>query len=108
MTITPSGHTVLRAGIAAITIETIAVFLRLLARRTCKAAFAVDDWFVIASLLPSYGMFVIGGLRKSTMYSSTRPFLIQDRVHLEWILLIRETSRHQGSRWRAHCRPFAL
>lgn len=64
MTITPRGHNVLRAGIADIIIETIAVLLRLLARRTCKATFAGDDWFVVASLLPSYGTFIIGGLRK--------------------------------------------
>lgn len=40
---------------------TIAVFLRLVARFKSKAAFGVDDWLIVASLVPTYGMLVCGG-----------------------------------------------
>lgn len=46
-------------------IVTIAVLLRLLARWKTKAAFAVDDWLLVASLVPTYGMLVCGGFSQS-------------------------------------------
>ncbi len=40
---------------------TIAVVLRLVARLRSKAVIAVDDWLIVASLIPTYGMLVCGG-----------------------------------------------
>ena len=40
---------------------TIAVILRLVARWRSKATFAVDDWLIVASLVPTYGMLLCGG-----------------------------------------------
>ena len=38
----------------------LAVTLRLLARKRSKAGFAIDDWWIVGSLLPSFGMLVSG------------------------------------------------
>ena len=46
-------------------IETIAVCLRLLARWKTRAQFAVDDWLVVATLIPSYAMLVLGSFSTS-------------------------------------------
>lgn len=43
-------------AIAVPIIATLAVLLRLLARGRTKASFAVDDWFILGSLAPLYGM----------------------------------------------------
>ena len=42
-------------------VVTIAVVLRLVARLKSQAAFAVDDWLIVASLIPTYGMLICGG-----------------------------------------------
>lgn len=40
---------------------TIAILLRMVARRRSKAAFTIDDWLIVASLIPTSGMLVCGG-----------------------------------------------
>ncbi len=57
----PRGDAMLYACIAIGIAVTIAVTLRLVARWKSKAAFAVDDWLIVASLVPTYGMLVCGG-----------------------------------------------
>ena len=49
-----------RVAIACGVIETIAVCLRLLARWKTKAQFAIDDWIIVATLIPSYAMLILG------------------------------------------------
>ena len=55
-----------RVAIACGVIETVAVCLRLLARWKSKAQFAVDDWIIVATLIPSYAMLVLGTFSKSS------------------------------------------
>ena len=59
------GDAMLFSCIAVGATVTIAVFLRLVARWKSKAAFAVDDWLIVASLVPTYGMLVCGGFSLS-------------------------------------------
>ena len=54
-----------RVAIACGVIETIAVCLRLLARWKTKAQFAIDDWIIVATLIPSYAMLVLGTFSRS-------------------------------------------
>ena len=54
-----------RVAVACGVIETIAVCLRLLARYKTKARFAVDDWVIVATLIPSYAMLVLGSFSTS-------------------------------------------
>ena len=58
----PRGDLVIRVTIACGILETLAVFLRLLARWRSKAAFAADDWWIVATLIPSYAMLAVGCL----------------------------------------------
>ncbi|KAL9134101.1 MAG: hypothetical protein Q9175_004718 [Cornicularia normoerica] len=58
----PRGDLVIKVTIACGVLETLAVFLRLLARWKSKAAFAADDWWIVATLIPSYAMLAIGCL----------------------------------------------
>ena len=60
MSIQSRADSVNRVAVACGTIETIAVCLRLLARWKSKARFAIDDWIVVATLIPSYAMLVVG------------------------------------------------
>ena len=62
MVYNPVGNQVVRISIAFGVIDTIAVALRLLARRRSKAAFAADDALIVASLVPLFAMIVIGHL----------------------------------------------
>ena len=54
-----------RVAVACGVIETIAVCLRLLARWKTRAQFAIDDWLVVATLIPSYAMLVLGSFSMS-------------------------------------------
>ena len=45
----------------------VAVALRFLARWRSKAGFAADDWWIVGSLIPSYGMLVSGAISKRPM-----------------------------------------
>ena len=58
----PRGELVIKVTIACGILETVAVFLRLLARWRSKAAFAADDWWIVATLIPSYAMLAVGCL----------------------------------------------
>jgi hypothetical protein len=46
--------------------------LRLLARRKVKARFAIDDWLIVATLVPSYAMLIVGSLSKFTYEKDLR------------------------------------
>lgn len=52
----PRGAFVVHFSIAVVILITLAVVLRLAARYRSKAAFAVDDLWIVGSLLPFYGM----------------------------------------------------
>ena len=58
----PRGDNVIKLTIACGILETLAVVLRLLARWRSKAAFAADDWWIVATLIPSYIMLAVGCL----------------------------------------------
>ncbi|KAL9064748.1 MAG: hypothetical protein Q9161_008677 [Pseudevernia consocians] len=58
----PRGDDVIKLTIACGILETLAVALRLLARWRSKAAFAADDWWIVATLIPSYLMLAVGCL----------------------------------------------
>ena len=58
----PRGELVIKVTIACGLLETFAVILRLLARWRSKAAFAADDWWIVATLIPSYAMLAVGCL----------------------------------------------
>lgn len=52
------GPALVAGSIILIVVASIAVVLRLLARRLKKLAWAADDYFVVVALLFAYGMFV--------------------------------------------------
>lgn len=56
----PRGEELIRSSAGVVVVVTIAVLLRILARWRSKAAFAADDWLIVASLIPTYGMLVCG------------------------------------------------
>ena len=62
----PVGDLVVRVSIAFGITDTIAVALRLLARTRSKASLGADDALITASLIPLYGMVVLGYLSQST------------------------------------------
>ena len=64
------GELVLRTTIACGALETVAVVLRLMAQWKNNQRFYKDDWWIVISLLPSYGMLAVGMLSKSL--TSTR------------------------------------
>lgn len=57
----PRGDAMLYACVAVGAAVTIAILLRMVARRRSKAAFTIDDWLIVASLIPTSGMLVCGG-----------------------------------------------
>ena len=63
------GRLVLRTNIACGVLETIAVILRLAAQWKNNRKFYKDDWWIVATLIPSYGMMVVGMLSKSASYT---------------------------------------
>lgn len=60
--INPGRDLVIRVTVACGVLATLAVCLRLLARRKTKASFGADDWVMVASLIPSYGMLAVGSI----------------------------------------------
>lgn len=58
----PRGDLVIRVTVACGVLETIAVGLRLLARWKTKAGIGHDDYLIVVTLIPSYGMLVCGSL----------------------------------------------
>ncbi|CAF9912848.1 MAG: hypothetical protein HETSPECPRED_001219 [Heterodermia speciosa] len=55
----PRGFQMLQVSIAVGIIASLAVALRFLARWRSKALYALDDWLLVGSLLPFYGMLAI-------------------------------------------------
>ena len=62
----PVGNRVLHTCLAFGIIDTVAVALRIFARRRSNAAFAADDALIIASLVPFYSMMIIDHFSQST------------------------------------------
>ena len=70
------GDAMLYGCVAVGVVVTIAVILRLMARWRSKAAFAVDDWLIVASLIPTYGMLLCGGFSESWMETKLHSALL--------------------------------
>ena len=64
------GHQMLHVSIAVGILASTAVPLRLLARWKSKAPIAIDDWFVVGSLIPLYGMIAASKSRKTPSLGS--------------------------------------
>ena len=62
----PVGNRVLHTCLAFGIVDTIAVALRILARRRSNAVLAADDALIIASLIPFYAMMIIDHFSQST------------------------------------------
>ena len=56
------GHAILSVSIACGILETVAVALRFVARRKLGARYRWDDWLILISLVPNWGMVIIGGV----------------------------------------------
>ena len=65
-TVNPGRDQVIRVTVACGVLATLAVCLRLVARWRSKAVIAADDWFMVASLIPSYGMLAVGSISMSS------------------------------------------
>ena len=61
-TVNPDRSQIVRVTVACGVLATLAVFLRFLARWKSKAPFAADDWWMLASLIPSYCMLAVGSI----------------------------------------------
>ena len=59
------GQVILTVSIVCGLLETVAVFLRFLARRKLGAQWLIDDWLIGVALVPNYAMIVVGGFRQS-------------------------------------------
>lgn len=56
------GEAIMNGSIAIAIIATFAIVLRFIARKKTKSMLVVDDWFILASLVPSYAMLVIASI----------------------------------------------
>lgn len=63
----PRADQMLQVTVAITVLATTAVPLRLLARWKCKADYAMDDWFMVGSLIPLYAMAATRAMRRFTM-----------------------------------------
>ena len=61
-TINPARGRIAQVTVACGVLATVAVILRFVARWRSKASFAADDWWMVASLIPSYGMLAVGSI----------------------------------------------
>ena len=86
-TVNPGRDQVIRVTVACGILATVAVLLRFLARWRSKASFAADDWWMAASLIPSYGMLAVGSI--SVFVGLAVPSLAD------------EFSDHERKRWPA-------
>lgn len=59
-TVNPGRDRVICITVISGVLATVAVLLRFVARRRSKASFAADDWWIAATLIPSYGMLAVG------------------------------------------------
>lgn len=83
-----------RVAVACGVIETVAVCLRLLARYKTKARFAVDDWVIVATLIPSYAMLVLGSF-------STSPNKVFRKILTLAVVTAGKGGQHQDTLTRA-------
>ena len=60
--INPGRDRVAQVTVACGVLATVAVVLRFVARWRSKASFAADDWWMVASLIPSYSMLAVGSI----------------------------------------------
>ncbi len=60
--VNPGRDQVIRVTVACGILATVAVCLRFVARWRSKASFAADDWWMVGSLIPSYGMLAVGSI----------------------------------------------
>ena len=65
MVSTQGGALVLRTTIACGVFITVAVILRLMAQWRNNRKFHKDDWWIVATLVPSYAMLAVGMLSKA-------------------------------------------
>ena len=92
----PVGDLVVRVSIAFGVIDTIAVALRLLARTRSKASLAMDDALITASLIPLYGMNVIGHLGQFEIHRFSAVLLTWIAVDGGGLGLTLATNEEQG------------
>lgn len=76
----PGRDLVIRTTIACGVLETVAVVLRMVARWRSNVTIAVDDWLLMASLIPSYAMLVNGLLSALTCFPMVRASLFMADV----------------------------
>lgn len=61
-TINPARDRIAQVTVACGILATVAVIFRFVARWRSKASFAADDWWMVASLIPSYSMLAVGSI----------------------------------------------
>lgn len=61
-TVNPGRDQVIRVTVVCGILATVAVLFRFMARWRSKASFAADDWWMVASLIPSYAMLAVGSI----------------------------------------------
>ena len=86
-TVNPGRDQVIRVTVACGILATVAVLLRFVARWRSKASLAADDWWMAASLIPSYSMLAVGSI--SSFVDPAVPSLAD------------ESSDHERKRWPA-------
>lgn len=92
----PRGAAVLYFTIALGILVTLAVLLRFMARRCIKAAFAADDWWILGSLVPLYGMIILGALCMLLLCTNSCT-LLNPRGGITWGGLGRPIAGHSPS-----------
>ena len=83
--VNPGRDQVIRVTVACGILATLAVFLRFIARWRSKASFAADDWWMLATLVPSYGMLAVGS--------------ISSFVNAAFLFHTNEVSGYEWKRW---------
>lgn len=77
-TVNPGRDRVIHVTVACGVLATVAVCLRFAARWRSPASFAADDWWMVASLIPSYGMLAVGSI--SMLLHSSISIMLTNRV----------------------------
>ena len=86
-TVNPGRDQVIRVTVVCGILASVAVSLRFMARWRSQASFAADDWWMVASLIPSYSMLAVGS--------------ISSFVDTEFPIHADESSDHERKRWPA-------
>ena len=76
------GHAILGVSSACGVLEAIAVALRFVARRKIGASYRTDDWLILLSIIPNYGMIVAGGFCESNPWIVV--VKVPDENPLQW------------------------